>query len=471
MELKIILDTANKLKAEIDTFRPLSPELEKRIMQKFRLDWNYHSNNIEGNQLTYGETKTFLLHGITAKGKTLKDHLDIKGHNEALLMLDEIVKEKRGISENFIRELHVVILHETYYNPAQTADGNKTARKIEVGKYKSQPNHVLTKTGEMHYFASPEETPAKMHDLITWYRNINNDKSLHPLIVASIFHYRFISIHPFDDGNGRLARILMNLILMQNGFPPVIIKTETKGDYYSALQEADGGNEEEFIKYVGEQLIHSLELYLKGAKGENIEDITDIDKQIELLKASLSDNNETQWINIEIAKKIHDIIIAPTFELLINKLSKFDELFSQRDILFNYFDNKPKAKNILDINPFIRKPTEYNVCGTANDLLSTLSMKFWKIEKKEDIPTQIEIRYYLSGFKKSKEKFDCAIDFVLKFNEAEYFTLLSNADNFKRINISYSNIELLEDDKLMILNTIAGSILKQINEQIKKENR
>lgn len=471
MELKIILDTINLLKKEIDSFRPLSPEHEKRIMQKFRLDWNYHSNNIEGNQLTFGETKTFLLYGITAKGKTLKDHLDTKGHNEALLMLDEIVKEKRDISENFIRELHVVILHESYYNQAQTTDGKKTVRRIEVGKYKSQPNHVLTKTGEMHYFASPEETPAKMNDLVLWYRKANKDKSLHPLIVAAIFHYRFISIHPFDDGNGRLARILMNLILMQNGFPPVIIKTKTKGDYYRALQEADGGNEEEFIKYIGEQLIQSLELYLKGAKGENIEDITDIDKQIELLKASLSDKNETQWINVEIAKKIFDKIIAPTFELLLNKLSKFDDLFSQRDILYNYLDHKPKARNILDINPFIKKPTEYDVCSTSNELLLMLSSKFKQIEKKEDIPTQIEIRYYLSGFKKSTLKFDCAIDFVLKFNEAEYCTLLSNADKFKRINISYTNIELIEDDRIMILNTITGAILKQINEQMNKENR
>lgn len=467
MELKIILDTINLLKIEIDTFRPLRAELENRIMQKFRLDWNYHSNNIEGNQLTYGETKTFLLHGITAKGKTLKDHLDIKGHNEALLMLDEIVKDKRGISENFIRELHVVILHESYYNPAQTMNGKKTIRKIEVGKYKSKPNHVLTKTGEMHYFANPEETPAKMNDLIMWYQNANKDKSLHPLIIASIFHYRFICIHPFDDGNGRLARILMNLILMQNGFPPVIIKTEAKGDYYSALQEADGGNKDEFIKYIGEQLIHSLDLYLKGAKGENIEEITDIDKQIELLKASISDDNDTQWINIEIAKTVHKKIIIPIFELLLSKLSKFDELFYQRDILYNYFDNKPKAKNVLS-NPFVNKPIEFEVCNSLNDLLSAISLKFTLIEKKEDIPTQIKFRYYLSGFKKSKEKFDATTDLVLKFNESEYFTMISNVDNFKRLNISYNNIELLEDDKYMIVNTITNSILQQINEKIKK---
>ncbi len=466
MKLKIILDTIDALKAEIDRFRPLSPELEQRIMQKFRLDWNYHSNNIEGNRLTYGETKTFLLHGITAKGKTLKDHLDIKGHNEALLMLDEIVKEKRKISENFIRELHIVILRENYYNPAQTIGGKNTRRKIEVGKYKSQPNHVLTKTGEMHYFASPEETPAKMNDLIMWYRRANKDKSLHPLVVASIFHYRFISIHPFDDGNGRLARILMNLILMQNGFPPVIIRTETKSNYYSALQQADGGNEEEFVKYIGEQLIHSLELYLKGAKGENIENITDIDKQIELLKASLSAGDEMQRINIEIVKNIHKKILVPILELLFDKLYQFDELFTQRDILYNYFDNN-QTKNILDINPFTGKSDEYSVADNANSLISILSSKFRQISKKEDMPTQIEIRYYLSGFKKGKTKFDCSVDLVLKFNEAEYFTLISNTDNFKRLNISYNNIELLEDDRFMIINSLTGAILKQINEQIK----
>ena len=132
MELNETIERIDTLKSEIDSLRPISPDIEKKIWQKYRLDWNFHSNNIEGNSLTFGETKSFLLHGITAEGKPLKDHLDIKGHNEAILLLDDIVKQKRPLTETFIRELHEVILHEPYENPAITSDGKSTTRRIEI---------------------------------------------------------------------------------------------------------------------------------------------------------------------------------------------------------------------------------------------------------------------------------------------------------------------------------------------------
>lgn len=464
MNLKPILDTINSLKSEIDLFRPLDPILEKKIMQKFRFDWNYHSNNIEGNQLSYCETKSFLLHGITAKGKPLKDHLDIKGHNEALLMLDDIVKKKHNITEKFIRELHIICLHESYYSRAQTSDGKQIIKKIEIGKYKSQPNHVLTRTGEMHYFASPEETPAKMNDLILWYKTVLNDKSIHAVIIAAIFHYKFISIHPFDDGNGRVARILMNLILMQNGYPPIVIKTEAKGDYYKALQEADGGNEDEFIKYIGEQLIYSLDLYLKGAKGVNIEDIDDIDRKIDSLKTSLSDNNTTIKLNTKILIELHNKIISPLFELLFAKLSKFEELFDEKEILYKYADNKI-AKS--QINNLTTQSSEHVKCNSLIDLFTKILDSFKESEKTKNLPSQIEINYNLNGFNKNNLKFNVLTNITLKFNELEYFTILSNNNTFKRINVMYKDVELVEDEKLLIINSIASSIINQITERIK----
>jgi len=110
---------------------------------------------------------------------------------------------------------------------------------IEVGKYKIQPNHVVTSTGETFYFSTPEETPAKMQELVEWFRKEKKKSDINPIVLASLFHYRFIRIHPFDDGNGRVARILMNFILMQFGYPPVIIKTEDKENYYRVLTLAD----------------------------------------------------------------------------------------------------------------------------------------------------------------------------------------------------------------------------------------
>lgn len=333
-------ETINELKSEIDSLRPLDKETENRIQQKFRLDWNYHSNNIEGNSLTFGETKSFLLHGITADGKPLKDHLDIKGHNEVLLLLQDVIKDERPLTENFIREIHQTILHEPYEKVAETSEGIKTTRRINIGKYKTQPNHVKTQTGEMFYFASPEETPAKMNDLMNWYKNSIGKKSLHPAELAALFHYKFIRIHPFDDGNGRLARILMNLTLMKFGFPPVIIKTQKKDEYYRALQQADGGNENYFVDYIAQLQINSLQLYLRGAKGENIEEDNDIDKEIALFKATIkNDPIVNSFRSIENQKARFNDSISPLIIVLYNKLNTFRELFTSMSCSYTTSNN------------------------------------------------------------------------------------------------------------------------------------
>lgn len=279
-----LIKKIDELKSEIDKFHPLPKEVEDRIFQKYRLDWNYNSNAIEGNSLNYGETYAFLMHGITAHGKPLKDYLDIKGHNEAINYLINLVRNKEELTEAIIRELHKVILVESYETDAVTQNGKLTQKTITLGAYKTVPNHVKTATGETHYFATPEEAPAKMNDLMTWYRKKRNDKEIHPVVLAAIFHHRFAEIHPFDDGNGRMARLLMNLILMQNNFPPAIIKIRDRNNYYLALSQADSGDTKNFVEYVAEVLIHSMEIYLKGGRGESIEEEDDIDKEILIFK-------------------------------------------------------------------------------------------------------------------------------------------------------------------------------------------
>ena len=276
------------LKTQLDTLRPIESAQEKRIMQKFRLDWNFHSNHLEGNSLNYGETKALLLFGITAQGKPLKDHFEITGHNEAIDWVIDMVKGNRPMTENFIRELHQLLLKESYEVNAITPDGKPTKRKIAVGKYKTMPNHVKTITGEMFYFATPEETPAKMHDLLAWFTEKITQKNVNPILVAAEFHYKFIRIHPFDDGNGRTARILMNFILMQFHYPPVIIKTEDKANYFAALQLADAGNIEAFINYIAQNLVHSLKIMIAGANGEDIEE-DEVAKKIKELEQRIKD--------------------------------------------------------------------------------------------------------------------------------------------------------------------------------------
>lgn len=259
-------------KQKIDSFRPIRHDIEKEIFDQLRLDWNYHSNHMEGNTLTYWETKMLLLFGITSSGKPFRDSLEMMGHNEALNWVLDIVKESYPLTETFIRELHIKILKEPYESPAITPEWIKTFRVITPGIYKQMPNHVRTATGEIFRFAEPFETPAMMWDLIEWYRWEKEKWEIHPVILATEFHYRFIRIHPFDDGNGRTARILMNFILLSYGYPPAIVKTEEKSEYLYALRQADIGEMNAFYQYMIEKVEESLDIILSiVSKKSNIQ--------------------------------------------------------------------------------------------------------------------------------------------------------------------------------------------------------
>jgi Fic family protein len=288
MTLAELLAQIDALKAELDSLRPLTADQEARIMQKMRLDLNYHSNAIEGNQLTFGETKAFLLHGVTAQGKPFRDYLEIRGHDQALNYLAQLVRDQAPLTEAVIRELHKIILVEPYEITAVTLDGLPTKKRVQPGQYKTQPNHVRTSTGAIHYYATPEETPAKMADLVTWYRRQKDKGDLHPLVLAATFHYEFVAIHPFDDGNGRMARLLLNLILMQAGYPPIVVRLEQKGAYLLALEQADADNDlEPFIRLMGQSLLASLKLITDGANGKPITVQTNLDEKVKRLQQKL----------------------------------------------------------------------------------------------------------------------------------------------------------------------------------------
>ena len=323
----------DQLKAELDELRPLSPEREARVLQKFRLDWNYNSNAIEGNSLTLGETRSLLLHGLTAAGKPIRDHLDIRGHNEAVLWLEEIVRDERPLTEQFIRSMHEMLLGEAYEVPAQTPDGQPTRKLIRPGQYKSGPNNVLTATGEMFYFATPEETPAKMTDLVDWYRREAEAAALHPVALATEFHYRFVRIHPFDDGNGRMSRLLMNLILLRHGYPMTVIKATDRNQYLAALAAADAGEIEPFFQFIGENVAASLQLMIRAARGESIDEPDDLDKKLALLKVQLTAPepvaDESEW-NTNIQRTFVDLMLQPWLTNMVEQTNRFDFAFEKK---------------------------------------------------------------------------------------------------------------------------------------------
>jgi Fic family protein len=354
------------LKKELDSLRPLKNEDELRIMQKFRLDWNYHSNNLEGNTLTYGETKALILFGITAQAKPLKDHFEITGHNEALKWVIEVVKQERPFTENFIRELHTLILKESYKVPGITPDGQPTTKQVKIGEYKTTPNHVLTQTGEIFRFASPEETPAKMHDLMNWYQEQIQEDDLNPVLLAAEFHYKFIRIHPFDDGNGRIARILMNFILMQFQYAPVIIKTNDKANYFLALRQADAGHLEPFIDYIAKNLNDSLEIMIKGAKGESIEDPNDLDKEIELLKQKIKTIGQpVEHLKSEkVLRELYNNSILKLIQIFLEEGKKFEAFYLKHKFRL-YVENRNGSIEPFLFSRFSKSIIEYNYSREA----------------------------------------------------------------------------------------------------------
>ncbi len=470
--LKTVIAEIDRLQSEVNTYRPLNPEQEARFFQKVRMEWNYNSCNIEGNILTYGETKDLLMWGITAKGKPLKDHLEINGHNEALEWIFEIIKEKsRPLNETFIRELHQMIMPPSpLYSDAITPDGKPSKKEIKIGQYKTSPNHVKTHTGEIFYFASPEETPAKMYDLVDWLLKANDKKEAHPLILACLFHYRFVRIHPFDDGNGRLARILMNFILMMYGFPPTIIPTKRREAYIKSLELADDNNTDAFILFVGECLIDTLSLLLKAAKGKSIEEDQDLDKKIALLDRQLTGYKEKEGEFTFMDARIQDIysqkemkkILEPLLTKMLETLGKFDKYFSEvtfenrRTIGSTFWskENKNFQKKIL--NNIFGKGDSYIELGNLYYRYSIFE-KFGLVEYSKEI--KIEMCFPIDN-----ELSDSP------FIEMSYISIIADNTLFKRedvINRPLTTDEI-NDTCSKVANYMYGEIEKLIRQEQEK---
>ena len=420
----------------IAALRPFDKEQEARILQKFRLDWNYHSNAIEGNSLTYGETVALLMHGVTAKGKPLKDHLDIKGHNEAIDFLMQIIKHDRPLSEGDIRELHKLLLIENYEANAITADGLPTTKIIEVGKYKTTSNHVQTKTGEIHYYASPEEVPILMNELVDWYNQAISDEAINPIVIAALFHHRFVAIHPFGDGNGRMTRLLMNLILMRRGFPIVVIKQSDRDKYYGALSQADNGEYLSFIEFIANETLYALDIQFRGAKGEDISSEDDFEKELFLLeKTQKGDNHflELEY-SAENLKVAFEKSIIPLFDSVGKKVKVAAKLFLEYD--FGYYDRLYKKTDLKKLNMYFFNSTLDN----PKNLELVLSDK---IQEKH-----FTLVHILKKYKNISNPF--FLDLNLHINYTD----------------SYFNILFLVEKKEIISNYTASALLTDVEKNI-----
>ncbi len=220
--------------------QPLSDDDRARLSRKFTIDFNYNSNHIEGNTLTYGQTELLLLFGKVVSEAEMKDLEEMKAHNVGLkMMLVEADERQRPLTETFIRQLHKVLLREDYTVSRNLPGGDVASYTIHAGCYKTRPNSVITRYGDRFEYASPEETPALMNDLVAWYNEAEQSGEYTPIQLAVLFHYRYIRIHPFEDGNGRIARLMVNYILSRHNYPMIVVRSRNKQNYLEALHKSD----------------------------------------------------------------------------------------------------------------------------------------------------------------------------------------------------------------------------------------
>ena len=220
--------------------QPLSEKDKDRLSRRFTVDFNYNSNHIEGNTLTYGQTEILLLFGKVIGEASVRDVQEMTASNVGLRMMTEEVNVKETpLTQNFIRTLHQTLLREDYTVYRNLPDGVPTSYVIHAGQYKTRPNSVITRYGDRFEYASPEETPSLMADLVDWYNKAEQEGKLTPIELAALFHYRYIRIHPFEDGNGRIARLMVNFILSRHNYPMIVVRSRKKSEYLEALHQAD----------------------------------------------------------------------------------------------------------------------------------------------------------------------------------------------------------------------------------------
>ncbi|NQT50320.1 Fic family protein [Candidatus Kuenenbacteria bacterium] len=234
-----------KLK-KLKKLRPLPKSAVQKLREKFQIEMTYNSNAIEGNSLTLKETFLVINEGLTVKGKPLKDHLEAKDHHVALEYLYDLIDKdkKHTVSEMLIKNLHQIILQET--------------DKEWAGRYRNA-NVIIG--GADHTPPDALQVPNMVRDLIVWLNSQKNKMNF--IELSALLHHKLVHIHPFFDGNGRTARLTMNLFLMQAGYPLVVIMKTDRKKYYDVLNKADKGKYEPLIKFIAQSIERSLDIYLK----------------------------------------------------------------------------------------------------------------------------------------------------------------------------------------------------------------
>lgn len=261
MEISAKLKKIDRLKKKLDE-AGTNKEWDQDFIEKIKIDFTYNSNKIEGNALTYGQTIQLLKEFVAPKNTSTGDCLDILNHQQ---VLDEVFEQYQAtqITEANIKRLHKTLMK----SPDQWSD----SIHYDPGKYKILENVTTRSSGKIHHYKQPTEVSAAISDLIkdTNYRLsvlIPNGIDDHILKIVTDFHFQFLNnIHPFGDGNGRIVRIIMNIILLKYKYPPIFIKPINKLDYMNSF-EAEENSPGSMLSFMADRLIESLKIKEKFLK-------------------------------------------------------------------------------------------------------------------------------------------------------------------------------------------------------------
>lgn len=232
-------------KAQLDALRPLPATAIARLKEQITVEWIYNSNAIEGSTLTLRETQLILETGLTIGGKSLREHFEVINHKDAIEYVESLAGQDTPLSAFHVRQIHKLVL-------LRIDDEN-------AGQYRHTQVRIA---GAQHIPPEAWEVPQRMRDWESWLHQA--EQELHPVVLAAQAHHRLVAIHPFIDGNGRTARLMMNLILFRYGYPPTVILRANRRQYYQVLLQADTGRIGPLANFVGKAVERSLTLYLEA---------------------------------------------------------------------------------------------------------------------------------------------------------------------------------------------------------------
>lgn len=253
-------------KRELDAARPLPSEIVRKLHEQMQIEYTYNSNAIEGNTLSLRETQLVIEEGITVSRKSLREVLEAKNHPEAITYVEEL--SKRSILEEDVLKVHELLLKGV----------DETAGSYRTGQVRI--------TGADFMPPSPQQIKSTIAKTLEWL-HMNPDE-LRPIELAAAFHHKLVYVHPFFEGNGRVARLLMNCVLLRSSYPFVVILRNDRGRYYRTLREADHGNLSPFVNFVARCVERSLNLYLTAIGNRTVISLEEASKLTGLNQEYLS---------------------------------------------------------------------------------------------------------------------------------------------------------------------------------------